>query len=51
MTMWGNDRRMEFVRDAKILRRNFVIDLLCYEDNSYRYAIPAKHTTETYRYR
>ncbi|PWZ14167.1 hypothetical protein Zm00014a_030914 [Zea mays] len=27
--------------DAKILRRNFVIDLLSYEDNSCRYAIPA----------
>ncbi|ONM38034.1 hypothetical protein ZEAMMB73_Zm00001d043437 [Zea mays] len=41
MTMWGNDRRMEFVGDAKIVRRNFVIDLLSYEDNSCRYAIPA----------
>ncbi|AQK89607.1 hypothetical protein Zm00014a_020126 [Zea mays] len=41
MVMWGNDRRLEFVRDAKILRRNFVIDLLSYEDNSCRYAIPA----------
>ncbi|AQK96331.1 hypothetical protein ZEAMMB73_Zm00001d011248 [Zea mays] len=41
MTMWGNDRRMKFVGDAKILRRNFVIDLLSYEDNSCRYAIPA----------
>jgi sentrin-specific protease 1 len=27
--------------DAKILRRNFVIDLLSYEDNSCRYAISA----------
>ncbi|ONM18293.1 hypothetical protein ZEAMMB73_Zm00001d004084 [Zea mays] len=27
MTMWGNDIRMKFVGDAKILRRNFVIDL------------------------
>ncbi|AQK99351.1 hypothetical protein ZEAMMB73_Zm00001d012331 [Zea mays] len=34
MTMWENDRRMKFVGDAKILRRNFVIDLLSYEDNS-----------------
>ncbi|AQK97247.1 hypothetical protein ZEAMMB73_Zm00001d011566 [Zea mays] len=41
MTMWGNDRRMKFVRDAKILRSNFVIDLLSYEDNSCRYVIPA----------
>ncbi|ONL94454.1 hypothetical protein ZEAMMB73_Zm00001d028001 [Zea mays] len=41
MVMWGNGRRMEFVRDARILRRNFVIDLLSYEDNSCRYAIPA----------
>ncbi|AQK58651.1 hypothetical protein ZEAMMB73_Zm00001d053072 [Zea mays] len=41
MTMWGNGRRMKFVGDAKILRRNFVIDLLSYEDNSCQYAIPA----------
>ncbi|AQK82305.1 hypothetical protein ZEAMMB73_Zm00001d036876 [Zea mays] len=41
MTMWGNDRQMKFVGDAKILRRNFVIDLLSYEDNSCRYTIPA----------
>ncbi|PWZ05612.1 hypothetical protein Zm00014a_014411 [Zea mays] len=41
MAMWGNDRRMKFVGDAKIVRRNFVIDLLSYEDNSCRYAIPA----------
>ncbi|AQK70330.1 hypothetical protein ZEAMMB73_Zm00001d016214 [Zea mays] len=41
MAMWGNDRRMKFVGDAKIVRRNFVIDLLNYEDNSCRYAIPA----------
>ncbi|AQK80618.1 hypothetical protein ZEAMMB73_Zm00001d036312 [Zea mays] len=41
MTMWGNDRQMEFIRDAKILRKNFVIDLLSYEDNSCRYVIPA----------
>ncbi|PWZ09596.1 hypothetical protein Zm00014a_013134 [Zea mays] len=34
MAMWGNDRRMKFVGDAKIVRRNFVIDLLSYEDNS-----------------
>ncbi|AQL02978.1 hypothetical protein ZEAMMB73_Zm00001d045691 [Zea mays] len=34
MVMWGNGREMEFVRDARILRRNFVIDLLSYEDNS-----------------
>jgi hypothetical protein len=27
--------------DANIVRRNFVIDLLSYEDNSCRYAIPA----------
>ncbi|PWZ16664.1 putative protein phosphatase 2C 48 [Zea mays] len=27
--------------DAKILRRNFMIDLLSYEDNSCRYVIPA----------
>ncbi|AQK59271.1 hypothetical protein ZEAMMB73_Zm00001d053318 [Zea mays] len=27
--------------DAKILRRNFMIDLLSYEDNSCRYTIPA----------
>ncbi|AQL05969.1 hypothetical protein ZEAMMB73_Zm00001d047244 [Zea mays] len=41
MAMWGNDRRMKFVGDAKIFRRNFVIDLLSYEDNSCRYVIPA----------
>ncbi|AQL04890.1 hypothetical protein ZEAMMB73_Zm00001d046710 [Zea mays] len=41
MAMWGNDRRMKFVGDAKIVRRSFVIDLLSYEDNSCRYAIPA----------
>ncbi|AQL00639.1 hypothetical protein ZEAMMB73_Zm00001d012758 [Zea mays] len=41
MVIWGNDRRMEFDRDAKILRNNFVIDLLSCEDNSCRYAIPA----------
>ncbi|XP_035814844.1 uncharacterized protein [Zea mays] len=41
MAMWGNDRRLKFVGDAKTLRRNFVIDLLSYEDNSCRYAIPA----------
>ncbi|PWZ18766.1 putative protein phosphatase 2C 48 [Zea mays] len=42
MTMWGgNDRRMKFVGDAKILRRNFMIDLISYEDNSCRYVIPA----------
>uniref|UniRef100_A0A804Q0Y5 Ubiquitin-like protease family profile domain-containing protein n=1 Tax=Zea mays TaxID=4577 RepID=A0A804Q0Y5_MAIZE len=41
MSMWGNDRQMKFVGDAKIVRRNFVIDLLSYEDNSCRYAIPA----------
>ncbi|PWZ14817.1 hypothetical protein Zm00014a_031094 [Zea mays] len=41
MVMWGSARRMEFDRDAMILRRNFVIDLLSYEDNSCRYAIPA----------
>ncbi|PWZ52870.1 hypothetical protein Zm00014a_007696 [Zea mays] len=41
MVMWGSAKRMEFDRDAKILRRNFVIDLLSYEDNSCRYAIPA----------
>ncbi|ONM31887.1 hypothetical protein ZEAMMB73_Zm00001d040727 [Zea mays] len=40
MTMWGNDRRMKFIRDAKIFQRNFVIDLLSYEDNSCRYVIP-----------
>ncbi|AQK83046.1 Putative RNA-binding protein [Zea mays] len=40
MAMWGNDRRMKFVGDAKILQINFVIDLLSYEDNSCRYAIP-----------
>ncbi|AQK55697.1 hypothetical protein ZEAMMB73_Zm00001d051991 [Zea mays] len=40
MVMWGSGRRMEFNRDAKILRRNFVIDLLSYEENSCRYAIP-----------
>ncbi|ONM57801.1 hypothetical protein ZEAMMB73_Zm00001d021643 [Zea mays] len=40
MIMWGSARRMKFDRDAKILRRNFVIDLLNYEDNSCRYAIP-----------
>ncbi|PWZ57978.1 putative ubiquitin-like-specific protease 1B [Zea mays] len=40
MAMWGNDRRLKFVGDAKTLRRNFVIDLLSYEDNSCRYAIP-----------
>ncbi|PWZ34044.1 UDP-arabinopyranose mutase 3 [Zea mays] len=28
MAMWGNDRRLKFVGDAKTLRRNFVIDLL-----------------------
>ncbi|XP_035823496.1 quinone oxidoreductase PIG3 [Zea mays] len=27
MAMWGNDRRLKFVGDAKTLRRNFVIDL------------------------
>ncbi|ONM01236.1 hypothetical protein ZEAMMB73_Zm00001d030646 [Zea mays] len=41
MAMWGNDRPLKFVGDAKTLRRNFVIDLLSYEDNSCRYAIPA----------
>ncbi|AQK70501.1 hypothetical protein ZEAMMB73_Zm00001d016335 [Zea mays] len=41
LRMWGNDRQMEFVRDAKILRMNFVIDLLSYEDNSCRYLIPS----------
>ncbi|AQK39567.1 hypothetical protein ZEAMMB73_Zm00001d023561 [Zea mays] len=41
MVMWGNGWRMEFVRDAKILRRNFVIDLLSYKNNSCRYTIPA----------
>ncbi|AQK57357.1 hypothetical protein Zm00014a_034723 [Zea mays] len=41
MVMWGNGRRMEFVKDATILQRNFVIDLLSYEDNSCRYCIPA----------
>ncbi|ONM12437.1 hypothetical protein ZEAMMB73_Zm00001d001918 [Zea mays] len=41
MAMWGNDRRLKFVGDAKTLRKNFVIDLLSYEDNSCRYAIPA----------
>ncbi|AQK59154.1 hypothetical protein ZEAMMB73_Zm00001d053277 [Zea mays] len=41
MAMWRNDRRMKFVGDAKIVRRSFVIDLLSYEDNSCRYAIPA----------
>ncbi|PWZ27920.1 putative ubiquitin-like-specific protease 1B [Zea mays] len=41
IAMWGNDRRMKFVGDAKIVRRNFVIDLLSYEDNSCRYVIPA----------
>ncbi|PWZ28964.1 hypothetical protein Zm00014a_018623 [Zea mays] len=30
VVMWGNGRQMEFVRDARILRRNFVIDLLSY---------------------
>ncbi|AQK50246.1 Putative peptidase C48 domain family protein [Zea mays] len=40
MVMWGSGRRMEFNRDAKIIRRNFVIDLLSYEENSCRYAIP-----------
>ncbi|PWZ10705.1 ATP-dependent DNA helicase PIF1 [Zea mays] len=40
MVMWGSGRRMEFNRDAKILRRNFVIDLLSYEENLCRYAIP-----------
>ncbi|AQK66378.1 hypothetical protein ZEAMMB73_Zm00001d014490 [Zea mays] len=40
MAMWGNDSRMKFVRDAKILRRNFIIELLSYEENSCRYAIP-----------
>ncbi|AQK57897.1 hypothetical protein ZEAMMB73_Zm00001d052729 [Zea mays] len=40
MVMWGSGRRMEFNRDTKILRRNFVIDLLSYEENSCRYAIP-----------
>ncbi|AQL05542.1 hypothetical protein ZEAMMB73_Zm00001d047073 [Zea mays] len=39
--MWGNGRRMEFVRDAKILRRNFVIDILSYEVNLCCYAIHA----------
>ncbi|AQK53963.1 hypothetical protein ZEAMMB73_Zm00001d051290 [Zea mays] len=41
MTMWGNDRRMKFVGDVKILRRNFMIDPLSYEDNLCRYVIPA----------
>ncbi|PWZ15441.1 hypothetical protein Zm00014a_021935 [Zea mays] len=41
MVMWGNGKRMEFVRDARIFRRKFVIDLLSYEDNSCRYVIPA----------
>ncbi|PWZ54011.1 hypothetical protein Zm00014a_033031 [Zea mays] len=41
MTMWENDRQMKFIRDAKIFRRNFVIDLLSYEDNSCRYVISA----------
>uniref|UniRef100_A0A804NTL9 Helitron helicase-like domain-containing protein n=1 Tax=Zea mays TaxID=4577 RepID=A0A804NTL9_MAIZE len=41
MAMWGNDSPMEFVRDAKVLRRNFIIELLSYEENSCRYAIPA----------
>ncbi|ONM62953.1 hypothetical protein ZEAMMB73_Zm00001d000208 [Zea mays] len=41
MVMWGSAKRMEFDRDAKILGRNFLIDLLSYEDNSCRYAIPA----------
>ncbi|ONM05027.1 hypothetical protein ZEAMMB73_Zm00001d032417 [Zea mays] len=40
MVMWGSGRRMKFNRDTKILRRNFVIDLLSYEGNSCRYAIP-----------
>ncbi|ONM27068.1 hypothetical protein ZEAMMB73_Zm00001d007535 [Zea mays] len=40
MVMWGSGRRMEFNRDTKILRRNFIIDLLSYEENSCRYAIP-----------
>ncbi|ONM21424.1 hypothetical protein ZEAMMB73_Zm00001d005541 [Zea mays] len=31
---WGDDTRMKFIRDVKILRMNFVIDLLSYEDNS-----------------
>ncbi|AQK52629.1 hypothetical protein ZEAMMB73_Zm00001d050506 [Zea mays] len=30
VVMWGNGRQIEFVRDARILRRNFVIDLLSY---------------------
>ncbi|ONM09572.1 hypothetical protein ZEAMMB73_Zm00001d034106 [Zea mays] len=41
MTMWGNNRRIEFIRKAKILRMNFVIDLLSYEDNLCRCIIPA----------
>ncbi|ONL98069.1 hypothetical protein ZEAMMB73_Zm00001d029148 [Zea mays] len=41
MAMWENDRRLKFVGDAKTLRKNFVIDLLSYEDNSCQYAIPA----------
>ncbi|ONM06548.1 hypothetical protein ZEAMMB73_Zm00001d032986 [Zea mays] len=40
MVMWGTGRGMEFNRDTNILRRNFVIDLLSYEENSCRYAIP-----------
>ncbi|AQK57732.1 hypothetical protein ZEAMMB73_Zm00001d052693 [Zea mays] len=51
ITMWGNDRRMQFVRDAKILRKNFMIDLLNYEDNSCRYVIPANIQQRFYRYR
>ncbi|PWZ08928.1 hypothetical protein Zm00014a_007618 [Zea mays] len=41
MAMWENDSPMKFVTDAKILRRNFIIELLSYEENSCRYAIPA----------
>ncbi|ONM35891.1 hypothetical protein ZEAMMB73_Zm00001d042622 [Zea mays] len=41
MAMWGNDSRMKFVRDAKILRRNFIIELLSYEKNSCKYVFPA----------
>ncbi|PWZ12610.1 hypothetical protein Zm00014a_010636 [Zea mays] len=31
----------KYVKDAKILRKNFVVDLLSYKDNSCLYAIPA----------
>ncbi|ONM03471.1 hypothetical protein ZEAMMB73_Zm00001d031687 [Zea mays] len=37
----SQDRKDLTDSDAKIIRRNFVIDLLSYEDNSCRYIIPA----------